>query len=312
MSIQAFKKKGVINYGSKRSGKPPGGRWVSQGPFGGYHFEAPDGAVGFSINGGRRNQGRVGQSMAMSKNGTPFRGQFPCWGSGGIRNTYVKSEPLFNSPLVKAVNRGSQYEFIKPSVLSTDGMLEKKYMWINNGQYPNYWVQPVYPNGTMSDNASQWLYIQNKAAANICVNDTNKPQVYVGHRIRCSPTGCSTTPAKYRSYSTISSNVGYTKTLSIPQTASQYTLQVQQRSLNPVGPQKPFPFAANGGSASASNTRTFGAPPPVSIVSFLTPPPGYWELTAAEKAGLEAKCNSSLKDPVVRAQLLNMIQGGSQ
>jgi hypothetical protein len=309
MSIQAFKKKGVINYGSKRSGKPPGGRWLSQGPFGGVNFEAPEGAVGFSINGGRRNQGRVGQSMAMSKSGTPFRGQFPCWGSGGIRNTYIKSQPLMNSPLVKAVNRGSQYEFIKPSVLSTDGMLEKKYMWINNGQYPNYWVQPVYGNSNLSDNASQWLYIQNKAAANICVNDTNKAYLYLGHRIRGGPTGCSTTPAKYRSYSTISSNAGYTKTLSIPQTASQYTLQVQQKSQNPIGPQKPFPFATNGGSSSASNQRTHGPPPPVYIQNFLVPPPGYWDLTPNQKAALEASCKSPLTDPLIRAQLINKIQG---
>jgi len=310
MSIQAFKRKGVINYGSRRSAKPPGGKWLSQGPFGGYNFEAPEGTVGFSINGGRRNQGRVGQSMAMSKNGTPFRGQFPCWGSGAIRNTYVKSQPLMVSPLVKAVNRGSQYEFIKPSVLSTDGMLEKKYMWINNGQYPNYWVQPVYGNSNLSDNASQWLYIQNKAAANISVNDTNKPQVYLGYRIRGGPTGCSTTIARYRSYSTISSNAGYTKTLGIPQTASQYTLQVQQKSLNPVGPQKPFPFATNGGSGSASNSSTFGPPPPVYIQNFLVPPPGYWELTENQKAAKAAQCNP-LKDLAIREKLINNIQGRS-
>lgn len=309
MSIQAFKKKGVINYGSKRSGKPPGGRWVSQGPFGGYNFEAPEGAVGFSINGGRRNQGRVGQSMAMSKSGTPFRGQFPCWGSGGIRNTYIKSEPLYNSPLVKAINRGSQYEYIKPSVLSTDGMLEKKYMWINNGQYPNYWVQPVYPNGSLSDNSSQWLYIQNKAARNITVNDTNKAYLYLGHRIFGGPTGCSTTPAKYKSYSNISSNAGYTKTLRVPQTSGQYTLQVQRSPLTPVGPQKPFPFAASGGSASASNSRTFGAPPPVSIVSFLAPPPGYWDITPNQQAALDVFCKSPLEVPLIRQELINTIQG---
>ena len=34
MSIVAFKKKSVINYGANRSGKPPGGYWLPQGPFG--------------------------------------------------------------------------------------------------------------------------------------------------------------------------------------------------------------------------------------------------------------------------------------
>ena len=59
MSIQTFKKKGVINYGSKRSGKPPGGIWLSQGPFGDgkslFSLTSP-GTVGFSINGGTSSQ----------------------------------------------------------------------------------------------------------------------------------------------------------------------------------------------------------------------------------------------------------------
>jgi len=276
MSLQTFKKKGVINYGTNRSGKGPGGFWLPQGPgkeMLSLALQNP-GPVGFSINGGRRNKGYIGQSSAFSKTNTPFRGQFPCWGSGGRGGRYPISV-VFNSPLVKAINQGSQYQYIKPSVLSNDGMIEKKYMWINNGQYPNYWVQPVYPTGTMSDNASQWLYIQNKAASNICVNDTNKAYVYDGHRIKCSPTGCSTTTAKYQSFSTMTSNVGYTKTLRQPQTASQYTLQIQRQCTNPVGPQKPFPFAANNGSSGGSNPDR-APPPPIPEVTFLTPPAWYW------------------------------------
>ena len=34
MSLTAFKKKSVLQYGAKRSGKPPGGIWLPQGPFG--------------------------------------------------------------------------------------------------------------------------------------------------------------------------------------------------------------------------------------------------------------------------------------
>ena len=34
MSIVAFKKKSVIKHGSKRSGRTPGGEFVTQGPFG--------------------------------------------------------------------------------------------------------------------------------------------------------------------------------------------------------------------------------------------------------------------------------------
>ena len=51
-------------------------------------------------------------------------------------------------------------------------MLDKKYRWIKGGQYPNYWVQPD-SNSNLTDNFSQWFYIQQKAAANTCVTDTN-------------------------------------------------------------------------------------------------------------------------------------------
>lgn len=276
MSLQTFKKKGIINYGTNRSSRGPGGVWLPQGP--GQQMlklalQNP-GPVGFSINGGRRSKGYIGKSSAFSKNGTPFRGQFPCWTSGGMGGRYPINI-VYNSPHVRAINEGSQASFIKPSVLSNNGMLEKKYMWINNGQYPNYWVQPVYPSGSLEDNSSQWLYIQTKAAANICVNDTNKPYVYEGHRIKCSPTGCSNTTAKYQSYSNMSSNVGYTKTLNQPQTASQYTLQVQRKCANPIGSQKPFPFAANNGS-NASKIPNSTGPPPIPDVYYLTPPDWYW------------------------------------
>jgi hypothetical protein len=48
----------------------------------------------------------------------------------------------------------------------------------------------------------------------------------------------------------------------------------------------------------------------VRIQNFLVPPPGYWELTVAEKAALAAKCAAPLRNEEVRAGLLNFIQGG--
>ena len=179
-----------------------------------------------------------------------------------------------NSPHVRGDTQGKQHEYIKPSVLSTKGMLEKRYKWINNGQYPNYWVQPQAANDNMSNNGSQWLYIQTKAAANDCVIDTNKPEIYIGHRVRGGPTGCSTTTAKYTSFNTISSNAGYTKTLYQPQTSSQHTLRIQRQCANPVGRLKPFPFAANNGS---NNTKgIYYAPPPLQNIYYDTPPAWYW------------------------------------
>ena len=291
MSIQTLKKKGVITcHGSNVSGKPPGGIWLRQGPFGSKDDIGAAGASGFSLNGGTRNVGYIGKSMAFSKNGTPFYGQFAI-GWGGTNGRYPVSEPVLNFPQVRGQTQGKQFLYIKPSVLSTKGMLEKKYKWINNGQYPNFWVQPVYANDNLSDNASQWLYIQNKAAANTCVNDTNKPQVYIDNIKRGGATLCRTTTARFNSYNIMSAAGLYTKTLYKPQDASQYTVQVQRRCANPIGPQKPFPFAVNAGSngavgttvGSASSSNS-GPPPPIITPVYLTPPEWY----TGGQAGIDA------------------------
>ena len=170
MSLQTFKKKSIINsLGVKISGKPTNNFWISQGP---ENINVPYGTSGFSLQGGRRNQGYVGKTYQMSKNGTPYYGIFPI-GYGGCCGKYPKSQPLLNCPEVKVDTRGKQYRYVKQSVISTKGMLEKKYKWINNGQYPNFWVQPVYCNNNLSDNVSQQVYIENKAANAITVNNTN-------------------------------------------------------------------------------------------------------------------------------------------
>jgi hypothetical protein len=184
MSLTAFKRKSVINYGSKRSGIAPGGYWLPQGPFGHATTALKEaiknyGKAGFSINGGHRNKGGVGRDMKMSKSGTPYRGTQPI-GFGGTYGKYpsatligstengiqstgsvpnahskqVAVEPLLNSRVVDTM--GTQYLYVKPSTLSTYGMLDKKYRWARYGQYPNYWVQPIFT-GNLIDNKSQQL-----------------------------------------------------------------------------------------------------------------------------------------------------------
>jgi len=285
MSIHTLKKKGVITgLGVKISGKPTSGYWVSQGPFGSnkQYSTIPFGISGFSINGGTRNQGYIGKSYAMSVNGTPYYHEHPI-GWGGHLGQYAKSEPVFNMPNVKVDTRGKQYKFIKQSVISTKGMLEKKYKWINNGQYPNYWVQPVYSNSNLSDNASQQVYIDTLAAKYITVNNTNKPENFVNYYKKGGATGCSRTIAKYTSYNIMSANGLYTKDLYIPQTAGQQILQIQRKCANPNGSQKPFPFAANNThtpsirslSASTAQVGANGPPAPLTTPVFLTPPSWY-------------------------------------
>jgi len=300
MSLHTFKKKSIVkHFGVKISGKPANAFWLSQGPFGpGNPDHITYGTSGFSLQGGRRNGGYIGKTYQMSTNGTPYYGTFPI-GYGGTRGRYPVSQPVLNCPDVKIDTRGKQYQYIKPSVISTKGMLERKYMWIHNGQYPNHWVQPVYGNNNLSDNASQQVYIENKAAASITVNDTNTPLKYVNH------TGCNknenngtnasqytkchnSNGTNYNSFNILSANGQYTKFLTIPQEASQYTQQIQRKCVNPVGKQKPFPFAWNSthtasiGSLSSATIQSGVQGPPTIIgitPNYISPPAWYTTTT---------------------------------
>ena len=302
MSLTAFKRKSVINYGSKRSGKGPGGIWLPQGPFGhsthGLQLAIDNpGPVGFSINGGHRNVGGVGRDMKMSKSGTPYRGTQPI-GFGGTSGRYpsallVGSEgqytgavqpPNNSSPVVQPVlnsrivdTMGTQYLYIKPSVLSTHGMLDKKYRWAYYGKYPNYWVQPNYT-GNQTDTASQMLYIQNKASANTCNLKVNNTATYEGYFVRMSPTLCTTgrSTAKFK-YNDMARNGPYTKTLGQPVSYGQYNLYLTRGCNNPLGPQKPFPYAVQTGTgiqAGGTSITSVGNSCGTSNI-FLTPPAWY-------------------------------------
>ena len=278
MSIVAFKKKSVIQYGSKRSGKPPGGYWLPQGPFGLNTYSLIQGKenygpVGFSLNGSHRNVGYVGKESKFSKNGTPYRGAYAI-GNGGTQGRYPKSEPVFN--VNRVIVEGDQYMYVKPTVLTTKGMLEKRFRWAYNGKYPNYWVQPVYT-GNQTDTKSQGLYLHDKSAANDCVVDVNNEAKYVGY-IRCDRAACKNSEVKMK-YNDIARNSLYTKTIHQPITSSQQTLRIQKRCVNPLGPQKPFPFAVQTGTGiltggiRVSNVGSSCGTGPV----YLTPPPSYYK-----------------------------------
>jgi len=298
MSLATFKKKSINSASSatKISGKPTNEYWIYQGPYGkkgnlpSIIFNAslvgPDGIVGgnyytasnsgFSVTGSHRNIGGVGKSMIFSKSATPYRGVYPK-GWGGSKGRYPDG-PNQVSLNINNVLTGVavQNGIIKPPVLSTKGMLERRFRWINSGQYPNCWVQPDYT-GNQTDSASQGLYIQNKAAANYCQYDVNTSEKYVDYFVRCGSTGCNTTPARGYTMSIQQANAAYTKTLHQPKDASDYTLRIQRRCQNPVGFQKPFPYAVQTGTgvlrggitvnnvANACNTSN----------SVLTPPDWY-------------------------------------
>jgi hypothetical protein len=294
MSLATFKKKSINKYSTatKQSGKPTNYYWMYQGPYGLKESLAstiflkslvgPDGKTGtpfvasnagFSINGVHRGTVPIGQSMRFSKSATPFRGVYPK-GWGGLRGRYPQNRDTVSlniTPVITGVV--SDPSWVNPSVLSNKGMLERRFRWINSGQYPNYWVQPNYT-GNQTDSASQGLYVQNKSAANDCWYDVNSDELYVDYIKSCGSTGCQTTPARGYTMNIQQSNAPYTKTLHKPKDASAYTLRVQRKCQNPVGLQKPFPYAVQTGTgvltgginvnnvANACNTsNTFLAPP---------------------------------------------------
>jgi hypothetical protein len=89
---------------------------------------------GFSLNGGHRNIGAVGQfRMVSNTTRTPFKGNLPR-GHGGNGGKYYDHY----------LNSGScctnDNTIIKKSTLNTPGMIDTKYKW-TKGTYPNYWVK---------------------------------------------------------------------------------------------------------------------------------------------------------------------------
>lgn len=232
MSLATFKKKSIVSqHGTKISGRAPGGFWLRQGPFGtsetvnSYMIKENYGDSGFSINGGRRNVGYVGQSMAMGKNGTSFKGVNPV-GHGGHYGTYYQAEPVFNSARVNTL--GTQFKYIKPSVISTFGMLRKKYRWAYNGVTPNYWVKEVGGGANLSDNYSSGLHTENLSAKTDCVVDTNDTEKYEGYIVEHGPFGCSKTNGGRYTFNAAVSNAPYSKELGEPQTSSQHTLRIKR------------------------------------------------------------------------------------
>jgi hypothetical protein len=273
MSLATFKKKTINKYASatKISGKPPGGFFLPQGPFGvstaalSIAINSP-GLEGFSLNGSRRNVGGVGKTYQFSTNGTPYRGVY-ARGDGsrlgtrrGASEFYRFTQPVYNVNQVYVL--GDQFFYVKPTVLSNFAMLRKKYKWAYYGKYPNYWVQPNYGQTTQSDTKSQGKYLHDLTVANMCVEDVNNVDKYIGYIKNCSGMTCHTTPAMF-TYNDVTRNSVYTKRLYQPLDSSTQTLRVQRKCADPTGKQKPFPYATNGNSCNQLN------------IYYVTPPLWY-------------------------------------
>lgn len=258
MSIQCFKKKGVILYGGgmhttcpgKRQ-QGPGAIWITPLPFCNSSTESKQyfSTTGFSINGGHRNISYVGQNRKQY--GTPFRGIYPT-GNGGTNGSFTKNI-LLNMNSAKAEIQGNQYKYIKPSTQMTKTKLSKKYHYIYHGQYPFKWVQPTYPTGPLDQNANMSSYIQKLKTENM---QPNKPLRQDQQDELCQKCENSSGGGKY------------TKTTHQPIDESDYLQHIQRRCLNPSGASKPFPFNAL--------NSTSVAPPATIITEYYMVPPKWY------------------------------------
>ena len=244
-------------YGSNRSGKQTNEFWCPRGPFGNrglsntiLELSLKTFGNGFSINGPYRNIGYVGKSSKFSENHTRYRGEY-AQGYGGRGGTYYDRDHIY--PSRKTDTLGIQYQYVKPSVLSTKGMLETKYKWINNGTFPNYIVNSAFlGNSNITDNYSQGVYIHNLTCSNDCVQDVNNNEKYKDYKVNHGPYGCHTQNADRFSWNAITSNAPYTKTIKQAITASQYLQRVQRKCVN--GSRKHYPNS----SITANNSCNVG------------------------------------------------------
>ena len=120
------------------------------------------------------------------------------------------------------------------------------------------------------------LYIQNKSAANTCNLKVNNTATYEGYIVNHGPTLCSTSTANFK-YNDMARNGPYTKILNQPVPSSTYTQYVQRGCQNPVGPQKPFPYAVQTGTgihAAGTSITSVGSACNTSNI-YLAPPAWY-------------------------------------
>ena len=110
----------------------------------------------------------------------------------------------------------------------------------------------------------------------MCSINVNDQAKYIDYKVKHGPTLCSTTTAGFK-YNDMVRNAPYTKEIKQAITSSEYTMYIQKRCANPLGPQKPFPFAVQTGTgiqASGTSIRSVGNSCNTSDI-YLTPPEWY-------------------------------------
>ena len=133
---------------------------------------------GFSLNGTRRSQGYVGQTMlGRHFPRTPMRGN-EARGSGGCggkyyRGTIIQSGVPFPSG-VTGNSANNNPKVVKPSVINNNGLIMTKYRWIRRPQPYSTFKENVLDDDekivSKANTISQGIYIKNKSTNLITTN----------------------------------------------------------------------------------------------------------------------------------------------
>jgi hypothetical protein len=157
------------------------------------------GENGFSLVGGTRNHGGIGQfRMISNTTRTPYKGT-EAVGHGGNNGKYYKTKNQGGG-----LNSGScctnDNTIIKKASMNTAGMIDTKYKW-TKGTYPNYWVQPddnsyqlsgdqatYIKNLTQAFGSCVFQNVQNNGQCGTTVDSSNSDYIYScnGNKNACS------------------------------------------------------------------------------------------------------------------------------
>lgn len=164
-----------------------------------YHNMSTNRIGGFSLNGTRRSQGYVGQTMlGRHFPSTPMRGNVPR-GNGGCCGTYRVTQIVQTSsiPFPTNATNGSTASnnpaVVKSSVLGTNGLIMTKYPWIRRPKpYAN-----VKPDTNMIQGIQQ-TYIENLSKNTIAkINACNKVGVCKSFANTCGNLGINQRPRPF-------------------------------------------------------------------------------------------------------------------
>lgn len=216
-------------------------------------FQSHISAKGFSLNGGHRNIGAVGQTnLGRSVTRTPFRGTEPM-GHGGCCGTYVRTisnsgsccsnDPTIIKPTTKTT-KGFIYSTIKhPTVIYNTSCAECLPIWP--------WVKD-----TSSLNKSQGVYIKN-VVGEVARRDTEKSGDGSAPDAGINPCNTECNTKGFIGGRKIHRHP-YAKTVSKATSAENYmrTSLLKNNCLPTPPGKKPFPVALNNAGGCAANYTT--------------------------------------------------------